>query len=131
MRITRRAVAMLLGLTATMLLGTMPLTAQESGSAKTAEKTAPPSKKRTYDPSRRVPDYFGQIGLTPEQKESIYKVRAKHQQKIDELEKQITQIQSQMLTECEALLTDTQRQLLEHRRRAASSSSKKVSEPAK
>jgi hypothetical protein len=131
MQINRRAVAIFLGLTATMLPGALPLTAQEPGSTKSAAKTAPPTTKRTYDPSRRVPDYFGQIGLTPEQKESIYKIRAKHQQKIDELEKQIAQIHAQMLSESEALLTDTQRQLLEHRRRAASAPLKKVTEPAK
>ena len=79
---------------------------------------------------RRVPRYFGQIGLTPGQRESIYKIRAKHQQQIDALEKQIAEIQAQMLSECEALLADTQKQFLEQRRHAAVRT-RREAEPAK
>ena len=111
------------------VLGVLPLVAQE-------KKADSPETKRTYDPTRRVPDYFGQIGLTPEQRETIYKVRAKHQSQIDALEKQITELQTQMLAECEGVLTDTQKQLLDQRRRAATNGKKaseapKTKQPAK
>ena len=79
----------------------------------------PPAEKKAADPSRRVPPLFGQIGLTPEQKEEIYKIRAKHQAQIESLQKQIAQLQAEMLAECEAVLTDSQKQLLALRREAA------------
>ena len=47
---------------------------------------------------RRVPPYFGQIGLTPEQREAIYKVRKTHQDKIDVLKKQIADAEARSLT---------------------------------
>src|SRR5579883_1223102 len=113
-----RAVAVGAGFGLMMALATLPLVAQDTGSTKTSEKSATPPAKRVVDPSRRVPDYFGQIGLTPEQKETIYKIQAKHLKKIDELEKQIREVKDQMLLECEGVLNDTQKQLLEHRRKA-------------
>ena len=76
--------------------------------------------KRAFDPARRVPDYFGQIGLTPEQREQIYKIRASHYEKIRDLEKQITALNVKMMKECEGLLTETQKKMLEARREAAS-----------
>jgi len=88
-----------------------------------------PSARRGGDPARRVPDYFGQIGLTPEQREAIYKIRGKHQAKIDELERQIDEIQAQMLVECEGVLTDTQKQMLAQRRKAAGTA-RRGEEPA-
>jgi hypothetical protein len=106
-------------------LGARPSGGQDSPPSKEAGKAGAPAAKRAYDPARRVPDYFGQIGLTPEQKESIYKIRAKHHQRVEELERQIAQIHSEMLAECEALLTETQKQLLENRRRAAGNGEKK------
>jgi hypothetical protein len=97
----------------------MALPAQDPGKVASPPKADAPAAKRSYDPSRRVPDFFGQIGLTPEQREAIYKVRAKHQAKIGELEKQMAELQAQSLAECEGVLTDTQKQLLAQRRKAA------------
>jgi hypothetical protein len=119
-----------LGVALVVMLSSWPLPAQEPGASKPAETSGAPSARRVYDPSRRVPNYFGQIGLTSEQRESIYKIRAKHSQKIDELEKQIDAIQAQMMTECESILTDAQKQLLQYRRRAAAEG-RKLPEPTK
>ncbi len=83
------------------------------------EPTAPVVAKKTVDPTRRVPPLFGQVGLTPEQKEEIYKIRAKHQAQIDALHKQLVQAQADQLADCEAVLTDAQKQLLTLRREAA------------
>ncbi len=110
-------------------LGVRPSGGQESPPSKEAGKAGAPAAKRAYDPARRVPAYFGQIGLTPEQKESIYKIRAKHQQQVAALERQIALIHSQTLAECESVLTETQKQLLENRRRAAGSAAKKGDVP--
>ena len=50
--------------------GGLSLDAQEP-----ASKVDPAAKKK-QDPSRRVPPYFGQIGLTTEQRASIYGIQA-------------------------------------------------------
>ena len=107
-----------LAISAFLVAGIVPIFAQEP-KTETPQAAAPatisPSKK-AYDPSRRVPDYFGQIGLTPEQKETIYKIRAKHAEKIDALKKQIAETQAAMLAECESQLTESQKKQLEFRR---------------
>jgi hypothetical protein len=114
-----RAVGLGAGLTAVLLLAVAgaSLNAQEPKGK--AAKSDAPSAKRKSDPARSVPDYFGQIGLTTEQRERIYKIQGKHQTKIDELEKQIDDIQAQSLSECEAVLTDTQKKLLAQNRKEA------------
>lgn len=117
MRIGSRACALALSLSAVVALGSIPLLAQEASKAK--EGDARPAAKRTVDPTRRVPDYFGQLGLSTEQKESIYKIRAKHDEQISALRKQLTEAQAKMILECEGVLTASQKELLDARRRSA------------
>ncbi|WP_422929745.1 hypothetical protein [Singulisphaera sp. PoT] len=108
-----------------VLIGTLSLSAQEAvvkGSGGTASQppaASAPIPKRTYNPARRVPDYFGQLGLTPEQKEAVYEIRGKHYAKINELQQEITRLQASMLAECEGVLTDLQKQRLHERRQLA------------
>jgi len=93
--------------------------------AASASLNAQDSKKAKADGGpRRVPAMFGQIGLTGEQKETIYKIQDKHQAKIDELEKQIDEIQALMMTECEGVLTDVQKKLLQDLRKEAGTKKK-------
>jgi hypothetical protein len=118
----RRLAAVLASAAAMMLLsGSLPLIAQEGGNAQVQAKTKK-TGKRAFDPTRRVPDYFGQLGLSDAQKESIYKIRATHQPKIDALEKQLDELRGQMIKECETVLTDAQKKLLEERRAGAAES---------
>lgn len=115
----RRLAAVLASAAAlTIVSGSLPLTAQETGGAQ-VQTRAKKAGKRAVDPTRRVPDYFGQLGLTDAQRESIYKVRAKHQPKIDALEKQLEDLREQMVKECESVLTASQQKLLEERRAGA------------
>src|SRR3954447_3814825 len=107
------------GLATVALLVTGSLIAQEPGTTKAPSKSGSAKAKGPRDPSQKVPPYFGQIGITDEQRESIYKIQGRHQAKIDELEKQIDEIQAQKLAECEGVLTDSQKQILAHRRTAA------------
>jgi hypothetical protein len=88
---------------------TVPLGAQEPGTSKR-------SANKGYDAARRVPPYFGQVGLSVEQREAIYKIRAQHMERIEALQQQIEQEETQMMAESEAVLTDAQRRLLEDRR---------------
>lgn len=126
----RSAIAVLLSATAmTIISGGLPLLAQESGKAKADARAK--AGKRAVDPSRRVPNYFGQLGLSEAQKESIYKIQAKHQPKIDALEKQIDELRAQSLKECEAVLTDAQKKALAERRAHAAEARAKKNAAAK
>lgn len=115
MNFRNRVLASALGLAMVMLMGQVPLVAQEGGAPAPTDST----KTRTFDPARRVPRYFGQVGLTPEQKESIYKIVGKHQQKIDALQKQLADEKAAAIKECEGVLNDQQKQMLDVRRKAA------------
>src|SRR5579885_2064640 len=67
----RRAAAVLLSACAmTTLAGGWRLLAQETGRAQ-ADTKARKTAKRSMDPTRRVPNYFGQLGLSDAQKDSI------------------------------------------------------------
>lgn len=112
---------------AVVFLGWLPLLAQEPA----AKKPADPAAKKKTDPSRRVPAYFGQIGLTTEQRASIYGIQAKHLEKIHALQKQLADERTAMLAECEATLSETQRKLYDNLRKAAAEPNAKVAEPSK
>jgi Spy/CpxP family protein refolding chaperone len=111
-----RRLASIAGLSVCLLgLGTSFTAAQDPSPASAPEAAA--AARRGFDPARRVPQYFGQVGLTPEQKEAIYKIRAKHYEKIAALERELAELRAQELKECEAVLTESQKQLLAQRRR--------------
>jgi Spy/CpxP family protein refolding chaperone len=115
----RRAAALALSAsTMIMLAGGLPLAAQDASTTKVDTKAK--SAKRSYDPARRVPNFFGQLGLSDAQKESIYKIQGKHMPKIDSLEKQLDELRAEMLKECETVLTAPQKQMLTERRTNAS-----------
>lgn len=98
-----------------MTLIASSLSAQEGP---TASKPEAKPATRTYNPARRVPPYFGQIGLTPDQREKIYEIRGNHQAKIAELKRQIEEAETEEMAACESVLTDAQRDLLYQRRAA-------------
>lgn len=125
MTIRKRIGAVALGLLAVGLMGQLPLVAQEP-----APKPAAPTAKKKQDPSRRVPRNFGQIGLTTEQRSSIYAIQAKRLEKIEALEKQIATEKAEMLAECEGVLNETQKKLLDNLRKAASEPAPKAAAPA-
>jgi hypothetical protein len=87
----------------------VPLVAQESSKAK---KLA----GRGLADVCRVPPYFGSVGLSAEQREAIFKIRAQHLERIEALQLQIQEEESKMMAESEAVLTEDQRKELERRR---------------
>jgi hypothetical protein len=117
MRFVRRATLASLG---SLGLLCFPLLAQEPAPKPAGETPKPAARK--FDPARRVPDYFGQIGLTPDQRETIYGARAPHIARIEALEAQIVEARKAMQQECEAVLSPAQLQLLNQRRQAANDS---------
>src|SRR5690242_19173131 len=90
---------------AVVMMGGLPLVAQEPA----APRATAPAKPKAD--GHRVPAYFGQVGLTPEQRASIYGIQAKRVEKIEALEKQIAEERAAMLAECEGVLTDVQKKL--------------------
>ena len=110
-----------LGLSVAALLSLAPsrTNAQQASPATASAATETPAAKPATTPPLRVPNYFGQLGLSPEQKTSIYEVVAKRRTRIDELKKELAEENRRLLTECEALLNDTQKQSLQARRKAA------------
>jgi hypothetical protein len=124
---SRKQTAVALGLVAVVLMGAFPLAAQEPAASKPA---APPARKK-QDPSRRVPSYFGQIGLTTEQRASIYGIQAKRFEKIDSLERQIAEEKAGMLADSEGVLNETQKKLLDNLRKAAAEPAPKAAASSK
>ena len=114
MSMSLRSGTVVLGAAAALWLGTLSLVAQEAPATKAA-----PGAAKAKRANGRVPAYFGEIGLTPEQRESIYKIRAKHQAKIADLQKQLAAVRQEELAECETVLSATQKELLAARRKAA------------
>jgi hypothetical protein len=77
-----------------------------------AETPAVPAGPKTYPPFRRVPSFFGQVGLSDQQRSEIYVLRGRYRAEIYELERQIEELKRKEITECETILTDSQRKLL-------------------
>jgi hypothetical protein len=126
------AVAVSAGALTMMLASDLSLGAQEPrGGSQTDSKTKTKSSKKGFDPARRVPMYFGQLGLSEEQRESIYKVQSKHMPRIEALEKQIETLRGQMMKECETVLTSAQKKMLDQRRAAGAESRSRKNAPSK
>lgn len=56
-----------------------------------------------------LPQGWGKLGLSEDQKNKIYDIHAKHNSKIEELEKQIKDIKDKMYKEQAAVLTPEQK----------------------
>ncbi|MFO0952817.1 MAG: hypothetical protein U0835_17045 [Isosphaeraceae bacterium] len=99
---------LLAGFATVALASSLPLLAQEPKK----DQSAATAQKREYDPSRRVPSFFAQIGLTSEQRENpSIRSRPNTWRKSPHC-KQITAVRQEMLTECETQLSPVQKELL-------------------
>jgi hypothetical protein len=105
MAIRKRALALFIGMA---VVGAGGLLAQEPGEAPKGNPTV-----------RRVPPYFGQVGLSPQQREMIYSIRGKYAGRAADLKRQLEQLQQQEMAECESVLNPTQRTQLAERRAAS------------
>lgn len=86
------------------------------------DSEAEPKSSRSTPPdaSHRVPMYFGGLGLSDEQKESIYAAEAKFQPQIQELERKADALRERLMVECEDVLTAPQKKALAEARKSAS-----------
>ena len=62
---------------------------------------------------RRLPNYYGQVGLSKQQREQVYSVQEKYGTQIEELEKQIAALREKEDSEMKAILTTEQKQKLD------------------
>jgi Spy/CpxP family protein refolding chaperone len=114
----RRLLAIAVSATAlTFVSSGLRLGAQETSTSKSQSKSKTAVAKK--DGTRRVPAYFGQLGLSETQRESIYKVQAKHRPTIEDLEKRLEDAHASVLKDCEKVLTPAQKTSLERLRKDA------------
>jgi len=132
MSLARRSIAVVASAAAMTLLmtGGFPLGAQESSTAKSqttkakqadapastatdsSTTTKPTGKTAPPDVTHRVPSGYAKLGLTDQQKEKLYKIQAEYSTKIQNLEKQVSDLRDRRQEEFESVLTAPQKRLL-------------------
>jgi len=135
MSLARRSIAVVASAAAMTLLmtGGFPLGAQESSTAKSqttqakpatqadapastptnsSATTKPTGKTAPPDVTHRVPSGYSKLGLTDQQKEKLYKIQAEYSTKIQNLEKQVSDLRDRRQEEFESVLTAPQKRLL-------------------
>ena len=120
-------------------------TGANKGVAQAAEKSAADSNpadskaagsetaaKKARKPQRgRLPNNYGQIGLTPEQIEKIYAIQAGHRVQLQDLQKQLDELKAKQRDEIDAVLTaDQRKQLAELTSKSKNSSGQKTASNA-
>ncbi|MER3416781.1 MAG: hypothetical protein C4297_11295 [Gemmataceae bacterium] len=92
--------------------------------AGSAQEKKPPEKLKG-----RLPPNFGKLGLSEEQRQQIYKIQDDFDRKIEELQAQIKKLRADRDKAIEAVLTDTQRKVLEELRRKKPEKGKAADKP--
>ncbi len=152
MSLARRSIAVVASAAAMtlMMTGGFPLGAQESSTAKSQTTQAkqakqadapastptdssatakPTGKTAPPDVTRRVPSGYAKLGLTDQQKEKLYSIRAEYHTKIQNLEKQVSDLRDRQEKEFESVLTAPQKRLLAEaaqQKKAAAAEAKKA-----
>jgi len=88
----------------------------EKLSAEKLSKESPPKESAAKSASsrRRLPRYYGKLGLSEAQREKIYGVQEKHAAEIEKLEKQLADLKEKQEADCRKVLTaDQKKQLTE------------------
>jgi len=105
---------------------TLPGVIGSVAAQETQEET--PAKKVRKKARGRVPNHYGKLGLSSEQKETIYDVQAKYRAQIEALEQEVADLEQQQSIEITEVLTDDQRQSLKKILEDAASRKKKSAE---
>lgn len=100
--------AALMGYGVASLAPQTPISAQEK-----------PAAAETKKAGGRLPPYYGQIGLSTEQREKIYGVQSTYASQIEALQKQIASLEEKRDGEINAVLTADQKKQLDSLRAAA------------
>src|SRR5438067_1241857 len=96
----------------TLLLLALHVQGQDAKEADGAKPTTATADKKPAAPKGRVPNQFGKLGLTDEQKQKIYDIQARHGADIDKLEKQLADAKAKEMQEIVATLTEPQKKTL-------------------
>lgn len=83
-------------------------TTKQDAKDKETPKTEPKTKLKGF-----LPTYYGQLGLTDEQKQKVYGVRNKAEEEINKLEAQIKALREKSTKDCHEILTTEQKKKLE------------------
>src|SRR5262249_10578134 len=98
---------------------------------KPAAKGRPSGRLPPPNPTHRWPPGNAKLGLTDQQKESLYKIQAKYCPQIQALEKQVDALRARREAEFEAVLTPAQKKRLaeqEQQRKADAAARKAAAE---
>lgn len=79
-------------------------------SASESAESSQPAAKPTRRP--RLPNHYGKLGLSDEQKQQVYAIQAKYQPQLDELQEKIRALQIERRMEINTVLTKGQKQRL-------------------
>jgi hypothetical protein len=88
----------------------LSLDAQETQAQPTTPKSA--SETTRAKPRGRVPNHYGTLGLTNDQKDEIYTIQAKYREQINALQIQINEMQQEEASEIFLVLSDVQKESL-------------------
>ncbi len=133
----KRRIETLLCVLALLATGVVAAHAQQQKPAAGGDEQATP-KQLPYVVRVRLPNYFGQIGLTREQRTELRKVCERFDRKIAEIRWRIAQLQAELIRlrnekekACEEMLDDVQKQRLDQlRKRAAERRRSRRAQPA-
>lgn len=67
-----------------------------------------PKPKARKAPAGRIPNGWGKLNLSPEQKKNIYEIQAKYKKQVEDLELQIEELKTKQLEDMEGVLTADQ-----------------------
>lgn len=95
--------------------------------ANTAEPAASDSKPANNTNTKkagpnRLPNHYGKLGLSDEQREAVYAIQQKYRARIQQLQRQIDELQQQQAFALQDLLTDVQQRQLQSLLRGAEES---------
>lgn len=88
----------------------LPAQKKEAGKAEaTAKETKPAAKKS----KGRLPNHFGKLNLSDEQRDKIYKIQASYKSEIDSLKKQLAELNKKKDAEIATVLEPSQKSILD------------------
>jgi len=98
-----------------------PAKASKETTSKAAKKSTKAEAKPAGDAKRRLPRYYGTLGLTDAQREKIYGVQAKYRPEIEKLEKQLADVRAKQEADLRKILSTEQKKQLADALEAAKS----------
>jgi hypothetical protein len=81
-------------------------------SKESAAKSADKGTAGAKEGKRRLPRYYGRLGLSEAQREKIYDVQSKYESDIDKVEKQLADLKSRQEADCRKVLNADQKKQL-------------------